>query len=84
MTFTEPNTVEQMLLDAVAQLGHKPAPIVREDVSSYGDESLGDALRPARRAIRAKVAGAWHQKCVLYTKSGVCTKIRMDYGDLRY
>ena len=46
--FTESNTVEQMILDAVAKLGSKPASMVREDAPHYGGESLGDALRPAR------------------------------------
>ena len=56
--FTESNTVEQMILDAVAKLGSKPASMVREDAPHYGGESLGDALRPARWTyalhIRAK------------------------------
>jgi len=46
--FTESNTVEQMILDAVMQLGGKPASMVREDALPYGGESLGDDLRPAR------------------------------------
>ena len=46
--FTESNTVEQMILDAVAQHRGKPASMVREDAPPYGGESLGDALRPAR------------------------------------
>jgi hypothetical protein len=46
--FTEANTVEQRILDAVVQLGGKPASMVREDCLPYGGESLGDALRPVR------------------------------------
>lgn len=53
MTFTESSTAKQMLLDAVAQLGHKPAPMVREDAPPYASESPSDKLRLARRAIRA-------------------------------
>jgi type I restriction enzyme R subunit len=48
MMFTEANTVEQMILDAVTQLGSTPVSLVREDAPSYGGESLGDELRPAR------------------------------------
>lgn len=47
MTFTEFSPVEQVILDAVAPLGGKPASIVREDAAPYSSESLGDALRPA-------------------------------------
>jgi hypothetical protein len=32
--FTEANTVEQMILDAAANLGGKPGPRVREDPPS--------------------------------------------------
>jgi hypothetical protein len=46
--FTESNTVEQMILAAVTQLGGTPASMVREDALHYGVESLGDDLRPAR------------------------------------
>src|SRR5437867_12064668 len=46
--FTESNTVEQMILDAVAQHGVTSAFMVHEDKPPYGGESLGDALRPAR------------------------------------
>jgi type I restriction enzyme, R subunit len=46
--FTEANTVEQMILDAVAKLGDKPASRIRENAPSYRGESLGDDLRPAR------------------------------------
>jgi type I restriction enzyme R subunit len=46
--FTESNTVEQMILDAVTQRGGTPASLVREDAPPYGGESLGDELRPAR------------------------------------
>jgi hypothetical protein len=56
MSFTSSNTVEQMILDATVKLGHKPA-IVCEDAPSYEGESLGDALRLACWAIRAKVMG---------------------------
>ncbi|MBI3301878.1 MAG: hypothetical protein HYZ72_07345 [Deltaproteobacteria bacterium] len=45
MTFTESNTVEQMILDAVAKLGSKPASMVRDDVPACAWESLGDELR---------------------------------------
>ena len=34
--FTESNTVEQMILAAVAQLGAMPAAMVREYMLSYG------------------------------------------------
>jgi hypothetical protein len=44
MTFTEYNTVEQMILDAVAKLGGKQASMIREHARPYRDESLGDAL----------------------------------------
>ena len=47
--FTEANTVEQMILDAVTQRGGTPVFMVREDTPRYGGESLGDELRPARR-----------------------------------
>src|SRR5207253_6679412 len=46
--FTESNTVEQMILDAVAKLGSKVASMVREEAPLYGGESLGDALRSVR------------------------------------
>src|SRR2546426_12533622 len=46
--FTEANTVEQMILDAVTRPGGTPASMVREDAPPYRGESLGDALRPAR------------------------------------
>jgi type I restriction enzyme, R subunit len=46
--FTESNTVEQMILDAVTKLGGKQPSMVREDAPHYGGESLGDALRPVR------------------------------------
>jgi type I restriction enzyme R subunit len=46
--FTEANTVEQMILDAVANLGGKPISRVREDTPPYRGESLGEDLRPAR------------------------------------
>jgi type I restriction enzyme, R subunit len=46
--FTESNTVEQMILDAVTKGGDKQASRVREGASFYRGESLGDDLRPAR------------------------------------
>src|SRR5919108_341465 len=46
--FTEANTVEQMILDAVAKLGDKPASRIRENAPSYRGESLGGELHPAR------------------------------------
>ncbi|MBI3301874.1 MAG: type I restriction endonuclease subunit R, partial [Deltaproteobacteria bacterium] len=46
--FTEANTVEQMILDAVTKLGDRPASALREDAPPYRGESLGDELRPAR------------------------------------
>jgi type I restriction enzyme R subunit len=45
MTFTEANTVEQMILDAV---GRKQPSAVREDSPTYGVETVGGAPRPAR------------------------------------
>jgi type I restriction enzyme R subunit len=45
--FTEANTVEQMILDAVTKPGAKPAFRMREDAPPYRGESLGDDLRPA-------------------------------------
>ena len=47
MTFTESNTVEQMILDAVAGGSRTVPPLVREKSPGYG-ESLGSELRPAR------------------------------------
>lgn len=47
MTFTESNTVEQMILDAVAGGSRTGPPLVREKSPGYG-ESLGSELRPAR------------------------------------
>jgi type I restriction enzyme, R subunit len=48
MTFTESNTVEQMILDAVAPGGAKPS-VIREDSPYYaGGESLGGEFRPAQ------------------------------------
>jgi hypothetical protein len=58
MTFTESNTVGQMIPDAVAPCGCTPASRVREDVPSYEGKLLGDELRPACEAIRAKIAGS--------------------------
>jgi type I site-specific restriction-modification system R (restriction) subunit len=45
--FTEANTVEQMILDAVTKPGDKPAFRMREDAPPYRGESLSDELRPA-------------------------------------
>jgi hypothetical protein len=36
MTFTEANTVEQMILDAAAKIGDKQASMVREDAPPLG------------------------------------------------
>ncbi|MCX5810231.1 MAG: type I restriction endonuclease subunit R [Proteobacteria bacterium] len=47
MTFTEFNTVEQMILDAVTKMGGKQETMLREDSPRYGGDSLGDELRPA-------------------------------------
>ncbi|MBS3906136.1 MAG: hypothetical protein KGZ49_03775 [Syntrophaceae bacterium] len=47
MSFTESNTVEQMILDAVAKRGKTEPWIVHEDAPGWG-ESLGGELRPAR------------------------------------
>ena len=44
MSFTEFNTVKQMILAAITQLGSTPASLVREEAPPYGGESLGDAL----------------------------------------
>ena len=46
MTFTEANTVERMILDAVAARVTRPS-VTREHPLGYGD-SLGGELRPAR------------------------------------
>jgi type I restriction enzyme, R subunit len=46
MTFTESNTVEQMILDAVNKGGIKASVMVYEDSAGYG-ESLGNEIRPA-------------------------------------
>jgi type I restriction enzyme, R subunit len=46
MTFTESNTVEQMILDAVDR-PQQPS-LVREESPTYGAETLGGAPRPAR------------------------------------
>jgi hypothetical protein len=55
--FTESSAFEQMSLNAVSELGDKPSVMVRKDMLSYRKQSLGYELHPARRAIRAKVAG---------------------------
>ena len=47
MTFTEFNTVEQMILNAVTKMGGKQETMLREDSPRYGGDSLGDDLRPA-------------------------------------
>ena len=47
MTFTESNTVEQMILDAVTKHGGREPLILREVSPGFG-ESLGGELRPAR------------------------------------
>jgi type I restriction enzyme, R subunit len=47
MTFTESNTVEQMILDAVTTRTSTRPPSVREKSPGYAD-SLGGELRPAR------------------------------------
>jgi len=47
MPFNEANTVEQMILDAVARRGTAGPLLQQQDVPMYGD-SLGDELRPAR------------------------------------
>ena len=47
MTFTESNTVEQMILDAATKLGGPQAFMLREDSPVWGD-SFGHELRPAR------------------------------------
>jgi type I site-specific restriction-modification system R (restriction) subunit len=46
--FTEANTIEQMIFDAVTKLGDQQASRMREDVQPYRGESLGDELRPVR------------------------------------
>ncbi|MCX6349396.1 MAG: type I restriction endonuclease subunit R [Candidatus Aureabacteria bacterium] len=46
-TFTESNTVEQMILDAIATVPKKTLPKIREEPPRYAGESLGDELRPA-------------------------------------
>jgi hypothetical protein len=57
MTFTDSDSVEQMILDAGTKPSSKLASMVCEDAPSYEGESLSDVLRPARWAIRANVAG---------------------------
>ena len=47
MSFTESNTVEQMILNAATGLDGKGM-VIRKDAAPYSSESLGDALRPAR------------------------------------
>jgi type I restriction enzyme R subunit len=47
MTFTESNTVEQMILDAATHLGGPQASMTREHGPEWGD-SFGHELRPAR------------------------------------
>jgi hypothetical protein len=48
MTFTESNTVERMILDAVTKVGGKWALTVRDDSPRYGGALLDDELRLAR------------------------------------
>jgi len=43
---TEPNTVEQMILDAVTKLDSGPKSLLREDDQGWG-ESLGGELNPS-------------------------------------
>lgn len=47
MTFTESNTVEQMILDAVTKLGSQRTSIMFKESLPYGRESLGGELYPA-------------------------------------
>ncbi|MBM4431656.1 MAG: type I restriction endonuclease subunit R, partial [Chloroflexi bacterium] len=47
MTFTESNTVEQMILDAATRAGGRQPAAIREISPGWGD-SLGEELRPAR------------------------------------
>ena len=48
MTFTEANTVEQMILDAVTgPAGGRPRRL-RDESQRYAGDSLGDELRPTR------------------------------------
>jgi type I restriction enzyme R subunit len=48
MTFTESNTVEQMILDTVAPArGGKETLVLRQDTPGWGD-SLGDEFKPLR------------------------------------
>ncbi|MDP2267536.1 MAG: hypothetical protein Q8K46_00040 [Deltaproteobacteria bacterium] len=46
MTFTESNTVEQMILDAATKLVGRQVSRLRENLAGWG-ESLGDELHPA-------------------------------------
>ena len=49
MTFTESNTVEQMILDAATSLGSGASiSKVREDSPAGWDASLGEELKPSR------------------------------------
>ncbi|MHC1744303.1 MAG: hypothetical protein AB9873_14880 [Syntrophobacteraceae bacterium] len=48
MTFTEANTVEQMILDTVAPKRGAKLLKTREDTLPGWGASLGDKLRPAR------------------------------------
>jgi hypothetical protein len=52
MTFTDSNISEQTTLNATAKLSDKLASMVREHAHRTGGKPLGDALRPARWAIR--------------------------------
>ena len=48
MTFTESNTVEQMILDAVSRRSGTRLPIVREEPAPGWGDSIGGELRPAK------------------------------------
>jgi hypothetical protein len=50
MTFTESNTVEQMILDAVAKHGRAGPSVLSEDAPSYG-RTIGTELHPTRMEI---------------------------------
>lgn len=48
MSFTESNTVEQMVLDVTTSLGTGKASVVHESSAPYGGKSLGGELNPVR------------------------------------
>ena len=56
MTFTESNTVEQMILDAATSLVSGAGGSVREDPPSGWGGSLGDEFKPARWTYVAATA----------------------------